>query len=185
MVVSIHQPNFFPWMPFFQKMEQSDVFVILSHCQFEKNGYQNRFKLGDKWHTMSVGRGLFDIKKKEYTAHFDDWKRIKTNLPQYNLEEFNLLIERSLLGTNTSIITRIAYKLGISTDVEIVQDFETSLTGTERLVEICQQYDATKYLSGISGKKYLDLKLFEQAGIEVIFQNEIQMIKKPILEVIC
>ena len=40
MRISIHQPNFVPWYPFFQKIQQCDKFIILTHCQFEKNGYQ-------------------------------------------------------------------------------------------------------------------------------------------------
>jgi len=28
MIVTIHQPNFVPWYPFFQKIEQVDVFVV-------------------------------------------------------------------------------------------------------------------------------------------------------------
>ena len=51
MRVSIHQPNFVPWYPFFQKIKEVDVFVILKECQFEKNGYQNRFNFNDKWYT--------------------------------------------------------------------------------------------------------------------------------------
>ena len=61
MVISIHQPNFFPWYPFFQKMEMSDKFIILSNCQFEKNGFQNRFNLDSNWHTMSTFKGLVNI----------------------------------------------------------------------------------------------------------------------------
>ncbi len=54
MIISIHQPNFMPWNPFFEKIQQSDMFVCLTQCQFEKNGYQNRFNFNDKWYTMSV-----------------------------------------------------------------------------------------------------------------------------------
>ena len=53
MKISIHQPNFVPWYPFFQKIQQCDKFIILTHCQFEKNGYQNRFNFNDKgWVTL-------------------------------------------------------------------------------------------------------------------------------------
>ena len=37
MILAIHQPNFFPWWPYFEKIEQADMFVFLTHCQFEKN----------------------------------------------------------------------------------------------------------------------------------------------------
>ena len=61
MIISIHQPNFMPWNPFFEKIQQSDLFVFLTHCQFEKGGYQNRFNYNNKWYTMSTSRGLIPI----------------------------------------------------------------------------------------------------------------------------
>ena len=39
MKIAIHQPNFFPWYPFFEKIKNCDIFIILTHCQFEKNGF--------------------------------------------------------------------------------------------------------------------------------------------------
>ena len=67
MIVAIHQPNFIPWLPFFDKMAAADVFVILSECQFEKNGFQNRFQRNG-WNTMSVASGLAPIREKQYVA---------------------------------------------------------------------------------------------------------------------
>ncbi|MBK8127283.1 MAG: WbqC family protein [Elusimicrobia bacterium] len=36
MKVAIHQPNFFPWLGFFNKWARADVFVLLDHAQFPK-----------------------------------------------------------------------------------------------------------------------------------------------------
>ncbi len=160
MIVAIHQPNFMPWYPFFQKMQQADVFVIMVYCQFEKNGYQNRFNLSDGWRTMSVYRGLDIINQKRYVNPQVDWKKIKMSLPQYSeqLEVFDDCIEESLVGTNVAIIRRAVQLLGL--DTKIVIDNPTDLSGTERLVEICADNAATSYLAGISGRNYLDEGLF-------------------------
>ena len=64
MIVSIHQPNFMPWYPYFQKMQQADIFVVLENCQFEKNGFQNRFNMNNTWYTMSTTRKLIPINEK-------------------------------------------------------------------------------------------------------------------------
>ena len=40
-------------------------------------------------------------------------------------------------------------------------DYPTHLKSTNRLVDICVQYGATEYLSGIGGKNYLDVKMFK------------------------
>ena len=66
MILTIHQPNFMPWYPFFQKMEQADIFVLLGNCQFEKNGFQNRFQMQGLWNTLSVKKGTHSIIEKQY-----------------------------------------------------------------------------------------------------------------------
>lgn len=182
MIITIHQPNFFPFFPFFQKMMDSDIFVILKYCQFEKNNYQNRFNIDGKWQTMSVNKGLEPICDKKYTNHLEDWRKIKNKLSEYKsiLDLFDTCISDSLSDTNINIILKIKDILDIKTEIKF--DYYTELKSTERLVDICKKYNGDCYLSGISGKNYLDLNLFN--NINVVFQNEENMIKKPILEII-
>lgn len=188
MTIAIHQPNFFPHYPFFQKMEQAELFVLMGACQFEKGGYQNRFKIQDKWYTMSVLSGLEPIVSKQYINPLRDIHKIAESLPEYAEiigNHFGMSwVQNSgsaqLYFLNKGIITSIAKALKIKTPV--VPDYQTALTGTARLVHICQNYGATKYLSGPSGKNYLDLSLFEKAGIEVIFQEPQPSI--PIIQIL-
>ena len=95
--VSIHQPAFFPWYPFFQKIRGADTFVFLTHCQYEKNGYQNRFDINKRWYTMSTYRGLDPIVEKKYVNPLKDWSKIKKSLEaSYGkrlLEEFDDCIQ--------------------------------------------------------------------------------------------
>jgi len=178
LTISLHQPNFCPWKPFFDKIAQSDLFVILGNCQFEKNNYQNRFHAHGKWNTMSVVRGNIPIVQKRYINPKEDWKKIVDKY--YRLNEFNDLISFDLWQTNSSIIVRAAHHLGIKTP--ILYDYPTELKGTERLVDICVKYGATKYLSGQGGKKYLDLELFKTYNIEVIFQEYLD--KRPLVDIL-
>jgi len=59
MIVSIHQPEHFPYLGFFQKMQKSDLFIILDDVKFKKNNFQNRNKLltsdeREEWFTIPV-----------------------------------------------------------------------------------------------------------------------------------
>ena len=150
MTIIIHQPNFLPWYPFFLKMEQADLFIILGHCQFERSGYQNRFHFENKWNTLSVRSGLELIKDKSYANPFYDWQKIKKGLTKYNktLSELDELILTNLYDTNTKIIKHLAKKLDINTP--ILEDKPTNLQSTERLLAICKEYGATTYLAGLS-----------------------------------
>lgn len=171
MIVSIHQPNFFPWLPFFEKIKQADVFVFLKHCQFEKNNYQNRFDYRERWHTMSVNKGLESIVDKTYVNHQKDWNKIKANLRDKKaiLDQYDDCLSDSLYETNHAIILKTLKKLNVGTAVEY--DWPTDLVGTDRLVDICKKLNATTYLAGRGGKKYMELDKFEAAGIKVEFQN--------------
>ena len=182
--ITIHQPNFFPWYPFFQKMEQADIFVILENCQFEKNNFQNRFNMDGKWYTMSTNKHLLPIIDKKYSNCYDDWSSIKRKLPEYSelLDSFDDLVEDSISDTNYNIIMKIREQLSIKT--EVVRDYPTSLRSTERLVDICLRHGATKYISGLGGRNYLNIKKFSDADIEVVFQKEECMKKVPILKIL-
>jgi hypothetical protein len=63
-LVACHQPNFLPWLGFFDKLAQSDRFVLLDGVQFPRTSrgtYTNRVQMlvGDKpaWVTVPVVRG--------------------------------------------------------------------------------------------------------------------------------
>ncbi len=150
MKIAIHQPNFIPWFPFFEKMEQSDIFVILTECQFEKNSFTNRAKVFDKWWTKPVTAGLIPIMDKRYVDG------------------------QLLLDVNIAWISAIAKTLSINAG-KIKFDFPTDKTGTERIVEICKYYKADEYLAN-DKTNYLDKGLLEQNGIKLIpFKNTNKM----------
>lgn len=167
MKIAIHQPNFCPTKGYFDKIASVDLFVIMVHCQWEKGRYQNRFHVGDEWNTMSVNHGLEPIKDKRYLKPCEDWAKITKRYP--NLETFDSHIDESLYETNVGIIIQACNMLGINTDITC--DYPTNLNGTDRLVNICKTYGATEYLSGQSGRKYLELWQFESVGIKVSFQD--------------
>jgi len=56
LTVSVHQPQYAPWLGYFDKMIQSDVFVLLDSVQFKKNEFQNRNKIktSQGWQWISV-----------------------------------------------------------------------------------------------------------------------------------
>ena len=169
--LTAHQPNFIPWFPFFGKMQESDIHVSLNWVQFTKNNFQNRFFLNNMWHTMSVNKGLEPIINKEYLSYSKDWNRIKMNLKEHLiiLQELDKFFTSELYLTNNLIINFFKQHLNITT--EIVFDEPTSTNATSRLVDLCLKYGAGRYLSGPSGKKYLNLEEFKRKSIEVDFYS--------------
>ncbi len=181
--IAIHQPNFMPWLSYFEKMEKADELVVLGHCQYEKNGYQSRFRMYERWYTMSTFKGLDKIVNKIYMNPKVDWDVLYKRLPQFK-ETLDLLPRprASLYESNYDLIETIAGLLKIDTPMS--SDWPTELTGTDRLVEICKKAGATTYLSGMSGKKYLDESKFKDAGIEVEYFCHTDRNSEPILGVL-
>jgi len=66
-VVAIHQPNFLPWLGYFDKLARADTFVLLDSVQFPKrNGtWMNRVKLlvgGEPgWITVPIVRAYHGL----------------------------------------------------------------------------------------------------------------------------
>ena len=147
MIIAIHQPNFCPWLSFFDKMNKADVFVLMINAQYEKNGWQNRCEVWGKYWTKPVKGGLSMIHEKQYADG------------------------GSLREINQLWILAIAKTLGIDTN-KIHVDFETSKKGTDRIVEICKRFDCDQYLTNPEAMdKYLDEKKMNDNGIEVLHHH--------------
>ena len=94
MRVSIHQPQYLPWFPYFQKISASDFFIFLDTVDFQKNGLQNRNKIltsnGPAWLTVpvkhSLGQKIIDTK----TNVGSGWKKkhVKTLMMNYGKLEY-------------------------------------------------------------------------------------------------
>lgn len=58
MICAIHQPQTYPWLGYFAKIMQADIFIFLDNVQFKKNEWQNRNKIrtpqGWIWLTVPV-----------------------------------------------------------------------------------------------------------------------------------
>ena len=188
MIVSIHQPQFIPWLGYFDKISQSDCFVILDNVQFKKNEFQNRNKIrtpeGWQWLTVPVSY-KFPMRIDQVPINNQtNWKHKHTQslLANYRKAPFfdNVfpLLEtmyredwERLTDLNTWGVVELCKALGIKTEIRYARDFDLPEEPTGRLVKICKDLDATNYLSGAGGKGYLETESFDGAGIEVTFQD--------------
>ncbi len=96
--VAIHQPNFFPWLGYFAKIANSDVFVLLDDVQFPKKGgsWSNRVKLiisGEtRWVTAAIDRKYHGTRTNRGMSFLQDitWreKSLKSIESKYNHHPF-------------------------------------------------------------------------------------------------
>ncbi len=187
--VAIHQPYYFPWLGYFEKILKSDVFVFLDDAQYEKNNYYNRNQIktpqGKMWLTVPV-KYKFQIPLKDIEVdNSKSWQKKHYNsivscyAKSRYFEEHRTFLEdiylnrnwEFLLDLNLFTLNYFLDFLGLKTPIKFSSELGISTTGTQRLVDICKCFDASTYYSGISGSKYMDLDLFKKENIKVNFQN--------------
>lgn len=186
-VVSIHQPQYLPWIPYFAKIVQSDVFVILDSVQFQKNGVQNRNQIktaqGAAWLTVPVkhdfGQAIQDV---EIADRHAVEKHIKTLQANYAKAPYftemaavlNPILQqehRHLVALNSSVLRAILTVLEYRGEVICASQLKSDGVASELIVNLCRAVHATEYLSGSGGKAYLQLDEFMRADIQVTFQS--------------
>jgi hypothetical protein len=181
MKVTIHQPEHFPYMGFFQKVSAADLFIVLDNVKFNKQYFQNRNKIltldgKEEWITVQVEKSAPNKPINEVMTNWDKkWKRrllekIKNNL-KFDCTE--LYSGDKLIDINMKGIKWALNELQI--EVPIVMASELQVTGnkSELNANLVRSVGGTKYISGPSGKDYLDMSYFE--GIEIeYFQPKVQ-----------
>jgi hypothetical protein len=190
MILSVHQPQYLPWLGYFHKIAKSDRFVFLDNVQYKEREFQNRNKIrtqkGWMWLTVPVvSRG--ERKQKISEVRIDNdmpwqrkhWGSIKTaySTAAY-FKDYAAFFEEIyskkwewFLDLNVHIISFILNELSITTPISFESDLKITSTKTQRIIDICKKLNAGTYLSGIGGKDYLEEELFAQNGITLRYQE--------------
>src|SRR3989344_2549613 len=75
MIVTIHQPEYLPYLGFFERLLHADTFVLLDTVQFQRGGFINRNRIrtpeGWKWLTVPVVGRKKDVKKSIASVRID------------------------------------------------------------------------------------------------------------------
>lgn len=155
MQVAIHQPNYFPWLGYFAKISQADVFVFLDDCQFSKGGYTNRVKIRDGWLTVPVHVHLGDKINEVYPLAFVEGhlKRIERVYDLSVSELFDYLCGPISIF-NRYLVERCCSLMGISCEFVSSSELGIEGSGAVRLAAIVRELGGDVYLSGAGGQNY-------------------------------
>jgi hypothetical protein len=177
-----------PWTGYFHKMALADRFVLLDNVQFKKNEWQHRNRIkgpnGAQWISIPTTYKFPQLINEVGIADDLQWshKHLRSiemcykKSPYFSnyFSAFEAFFGRSftmLNQCNIDSIKLLAACLDITTPLEIASSFTAEGASTERLINICRRFNADTYLAGAGGHGYMDMRLFEAAGISVIFQE--------------
>jgi hypothetical protein len=192
MVVTIHQPEHMPWSGFFHKMALADQYVVLDNVQFRKNYWQNRNRIvtqnGEecyltvpvllKGHTSGAIKDIKVNNSEKWQKKY--WGRIQNAYSKYpywkdycgKLEEIILFPHYEfLLDINLKLINFFRDVLSIRSPMVMASDLNVEGHSTSLLIDICKKCGATQYLSGPSGRDYMEMEKWEETGIKVFFHE--------------
>jgi len=182
MKVAIHQSQYHPWINYYTKIAQADIFVFLDEVQFQKNGLQNRNKIktntGEKWITIPVKQSL-DQKISAVESLGVRWKKKHYNSIKQNYKNSKIIFEylygnvyqnnvTNLSEINRNIIESTCKYFGI--DIEFILQSELNPDGmkSDLIIDICNKLKCGTYISGPGALSYLDEDNFRRNNIEII-----------------
>ena len=189
MIISVHQPQYLPWLGYFDKIDKADIFVLIDNVQFKKNEWQNRNKIktanGWQWLTVPVMYRYPQLINEVEINNKDKWqhRQRQTIISNYKKTPFWSLLEeffeeifssewQYVSQLNIHVVKRLAGLLGITTPIHVASELgEFPEDPDERLIALTKHFNSDIYLAGGGGKGYMDMEKYDRAGIEVIFQE--------------
>lgn len=187
--LAIVQSSYIPWKGYFDLLNQADEAVLLDDVQYTRRDWRNRNRIktaqGPIWLTIPVevkGRYHQTIRETRIAdgrwarRHLDSLRHSYARAPFF--DDYAPVLEAAygraeaevaLSEVNTTFIRTVCDLLGIETRLSSSSDYRLADGATERLVSICLQAGATRYLSGPSARSYLDEAAFAREGVEVAY----------------
>jgi hypothetical protein len=191
MIVAGHQPNYLPYLGFFDKIRRSDVFIIEDNVQFERQGFTNRNRIltvdGVRWLTVPIKHvnkpmlisevQIANIGKPSWgRKHWLTLKHSYCRTPYWNdyadffketyESEWNLLID-----LNMHLIKGIMGFLRIDKPLVLSSSLAARGKKTQLIVSQCSEVGADVQLAGNGCKDYIEQDLFAEQGIKLVFQD--------------
>jgi hypothetical protein len=194
-LVAIHQPNFFPWLGYFDKIARADTFIFLDAVDYPRSGsggmgsWTNRVRLNiqgeARWITCPVKRVAMGIPIRH--VMMDEAQSWRTKLlrtlaanyrkaPRYDdalaiLEPLILTEEHNLANFNVAAIKTIAAALKLNTQFLLQSELTSDGKATELLISLVRAAGGTAYLAGGGAGGYQEDELFSEHRIKLVYQN--------------
>lgn len=188
MIVSIHQPDYMPWLGYFNKIAKSDVFVFLDDAQYSTDNMHN-------WNKIKTPQGELRLKapvinklgyKINEVKTRDDlgWKEkhLKTIAMNYkkaeyfdevysDLEKILMPEYESIAHLNMAFIKMYCEKFGFKTDIKVSSQMGLTSLREERVIDIVKLLGGDEYYSGMGAAVYQEEEHFNERGVKLTYTS--------------
>ncbi|NCO01973.1 MAG: WbqC family protein [Epsilonproteobacteria bacterium] len=183
-MISIHQSQFLPWLPYFYKILKSDIFIIMDDVQFQKNGVQNRNSIktpiGEIYLTIPVSTKSNTLINEVEISNGNTLNKIlKTIQMNYAKSKYfeqvfpkieELFAQKKytkLHDLNNDLLLMILELLGSKTTIRYSSEFKLSSKKDDLVLDLIMKNGENEYISGHGGLDYMDLDKFHKHNIKV------------------
>lgn len=190
--VAIHQPHYFPWLGYLDKMAKVDEFIVMDDVQFTdgspmsrnkllqidgqskllslcvaKKGYMDKptkeLKLSNWPKTRKKHRSFIEMNYKR-TPYYDEI--MSQVLPIFETD-FATLLEVDLATMN---VLRDIFDIETPLIMQSTLAYDTQAKNNDLVLSLCEAIGADGYLSGRGAREYMDDESFERSGVTVRYQ---------------
>ncbi len=187
--ITIHQPNYLPWIGLFSKTAHADCLILADTMPFTKRSVTARSKIRTNfgWHYLTIPiNKSFELAKitdvrlpQDNGWKREHWKLINDSYGRarffgQHAEFFRELYDKDytyLWQMNEAIIHYFLKCFEI--DAQVIRasemDADYALRRTDLIIQLLRKVGADTYLSGPSGRTYLEPEKFSQNGIGLGF----------------
>ncbi len=193
-IVAAHQPNFFPWLGWFDKLFKADIFIILDDVQFPRGRsgcWGNRVRIAQegraRWLTVPVSRayhGLREYREMLLEPSCDRRGRLVHTLKAayagtpFFESIFPLvrpLVENpaeNLVSYNMAAIEILRDLLGLAPGKFVLASaLKVSTSATRRLIDLTIAVGGDTYLCGGGAEGYQNDMEFPRHGVKLLYQD--------------
>ena len=195
--IAIVQPNYLPWLGYFDQMRRADLFVFYDDEQFVRKSWASRNRVRGHdgqptWLSVAVSHGAgqsdarylpsfpmlnkapidqYWAKRTGHAQKMRQWYRDARYTAEI-LDEFEQVAHQpyeNLADLNIAVIEWMAARLGIHTPTtrSSLLDISLDLDTTARPLAICRHFGANNFLCGPTARAYILESEFTRVGVEI------------------
>lgn len=194
LILASHQPDFFPWMGYFYKIFQSDMFVFSDNVQYSKGGRHNynliltqngpqRITIPIHYHAVNLNELQLAVdskfikktlktiqmaysKAEHYSEAYPVIEKLIEESPKHpNLASFNLECIKVFCGLFGLLGNGCDRAFFLSSDLNLKNRKDA------RIIEMCKTLNAKAYLSGTAAKDYHIEEDYKKNKIALIYSD--------------
>lgn len=181
MILSIHQPGYFPWLGLLDKIRRSDTFMVLDEVQLSDSLYQHRnlFATAEgpaKYLTIPIVKKGYRRKSfRDIQIASPDWRERHLNFIWNSYRKHAFAgevmprVESYFQGDYSGLCDAVVASMRLSfeffgIDTKVIfqrnMDYDRCARRGELILALVRAAGATCYLSGAGAKAYLDEAAF-------------------------